>query len=121
MSTILLIEDDRDCVRMVTRLLESHAHIVHHAPTGLAGLSIAHRTDPDLILVDIGLPDLDGKVIAMRLRSLFEGSHRPIVAFTAESGARAKRLALGFGCDYFISKPIDTQTFPDDIAQILSR
>lgn len=120
MPTILLIEDNWDTARMVIRLLERHQHVVHHAADGFTGLQMARRIRPELVLVDLGLPDLNGKVVALQLRSFFSHPPIPIVAFTAETGARAKRLALGFGCDYFLTKPIDTQAFPDQIERIMS-
>jgi DNA-binding response OmpR family regulator len=121
MSTILLIEDDRNTARMVSKVLEPHGFIVHHAANGLAGLRLAREVNPDLILADMDLPDLEGKVVVMKLRGAAESSTIPIVAFTAENSARAKRLALAFGCTDFISKPIDTRAFPTQIAQIIER
>jgi DNA-binding response OmpR family regulator len=121
MATILLIEDDRDCAATIARILSPHRHVVHHATDGLAGLQLARESHPDLILVDMNLPDLKGEVVALQLRVLVGRSPVSLVAFTAESGTRARRLALAFGCDTFISKPIDTQTFPRQIDQILEQ
>jgi DNA-binding response OmpR family regulator len=119
MATILLIEDDRDCARTITKILAPHNHIVNHATDGSAGLRLAREIRPDLILVDMNLPELKGEVVALQLRALIGRSPVSLVAFTAENGTRARRLALAFGCDTFISKPIDTQTFPRQIDQIL--
>ncbi len=121
MATILLIEDDRDCAATIATVLEPHHHVVHHATDGLAGLKLARESHPDLILVDMNLPDLRGEVVALQLRALVGRSPVSIVSFTAESGTRARRLALAFGCDTFISKPIDTRTFPRQIGQILEQ
>jgi len=115
---ILLIEDTADTARMVVRLLTKRGFDVHHAATGLAGLQMARHLHPDLILVDLGLPDLPGNIVALQLRHLFDKCTTKIVAFTAEVGVRAERIAKKFGCDYFISKPIDTQTFADEIYRI---
>jgi DNA-binding response OmpR family regulator len=94
---------------------------VHHAPNGLTGLRLARELRPALILVDMDLPDLEGKVVVAQLRGISELSGTPVVAFTAENSARAKRLALAFGCVDFISKPIDTRAFPSQLTQIIER
>ena len=118
--TLLLIEDDEQCARMVNKVLTPHGYTVHHAKTGLAGRPLARSLGPQIILLDMGLPDLDGKIIANQLRGFVSNAKRvPVVAFTAESGARAQRMALAMGCDKFISKPIDTREFPSQIAHIL--
>ncbi len=119
MSNILLIEDDLKFARLVEKIMGPHGYTIHHASTGLDGLALARRVHPDIILLDMNLPDLDGKVIAVNLRGMINRGTIPIVALTAESGARAKRIALAIGCDDFISKPIDTRAFPGQIATIL--
>jgi len=117
--TLLLIEDDKQCARMIEKVLPQHGYTVHHAPTGLLGLQMARKINPQVILVDMGLPDLDGKVVVNQLRGFTSNQMPAIIAFTAEGGARAKRLALAFGCDGFISKPIDTHELHDQITNIL--
>ena len=115
---ILLIDDNADTARMVIRLLTKRGFDVHHAATGLAGLQMARHIHPNLILVDLVLPDLPGNIVALQLRHLFEKCTTKIAAFTAEVGNRAERIAKKFGCDYFISKPINTQTFAEEVYQI---
>lgn len=121
MTTLLLIEDDRNAARMVSKILEPQGFVVHHAANGLSGLKLAREIHPQMILVDMDLPDLEGKVVVVQLRSEPNSGVIPIVAFTAENSARAKRLALAFGCDDFISKPIDTRTFPETLREIIRR
>ncbi len=121
MVTLLLIEDDHNAARMVAKILTPHGFEVHHAPNGLMGLRLAREVNPDVILVDMDLPDLEGKVVVSRLRGSPEAKGLPIIAFTAECSLRAKRLAIAFGCDAFISKPIDTRTFPDQLRQIMTQ
>ena len=96
MVTLLLIEDDHNTARMVAKVLAPHGFEVHHAPNGLTGMRLAREVSPEIILVDMDLPDLEGKVVVSRLRGVHESAHLPIVAFTAECSARAKRLALAF-------------------------
>ncbi len=119
MATILLIEDDVFAARMVIKILGVRGYNIQHASTGLEGLQRARELRPDLVLVDLGLPDLDGKVVALQLSHFLSAKLSPVVAFTAEVGAKARRLALAYGCQDFISKPIDTRAFPDQIAKIL--
>src|SRR5262245_53537624 len=101
MGTILLIEDNRDCARMVNKIIEPSGHSVIHAATALDGLKMARTVHPDLILLDMDLPDLEGKVVVNQLRVDPEFRRVPIVAFTSENSSRAKRMALAFGCTDF--------------------
>lgn len=119
MSTILLIEDNKETARMVAKIMEPRNHTVLHAITGLDGLKLARSEQPDLILVDMDLPDIEGKIVVHQLRGEAGFSQIPILAFTADNTPRAKRLAISFGCDDFIAKPIDTRTFPQYIEQFL--
>lgn len=121
MVPLLLIEDDHNTARLVAKVLSQHGFEVTHAPNGLTGLRLARELHPQIILVDMDLPDLEGKVVVMQLRGSHDSAHLPIVAFTAENSARAKRLALAFGCDAFISKPVDTRQFPIDIQEIINQ
>ncbi len=120
MGTILLIEDDIIAARMVIKILSPKGHTIQHVATGLEGLQAARDNPPELVLVDLGLPDLDGKVVALQLSHFLSAKSSAIVAFTAESGAKARRLALAHGCQDFISKPIDTRVFPEQIAALLA-
>jgi len=116
---MLLIEDDPQCARMLEKVLPEHGYAIHHASTGLDGLKLARTVNPQVILVDMGLPDLNGKIVVNQLRGIRSTQNIPIIAFTAESGDRAKRMALAFGCDGFISKPIDTHELPHQIASVM--
>jgi two-component system, cell cycle response regulator DivK len=119
MSTILLIEDNKDTARMVIKIMQPRNHTVIHAAAGLDGLKLARSEQPDLILVDMDLPDIEGKIVVHQLRAEPRFKDTPILAFTAENTPRAKRLALSFGCNDFIAKPIDTRTFPELLEQFL--
>jgi DNA-binding response OmpR family regulator len=120
MATILMIEDDEKFARLMQKVLPLHGHSVIHANTALAGLDVIDHQSIDLVLLDMDLPDLDGKVVATTLRARTNGgNHLPIVAVTAQTDAIARRLALAFGCDGFIPKPVDTRKFPEQIAAYL--
>jgi DNA-binding response OmpR family regulator len=121
MTTLLLIEDDLQAARMVSKVLAPHNYQIHHATTGLEGLKLAREVAPDIVLVDMNLPDLEGKVIVIQLRGQIISSTVPVIAFTADDDARTRRVVRLLGCDDLIGKPINTRTFPAQIAQLIQR
>ena len=116
MARILHIEDDPNNRRLVQKLLGAAGHEVIEAEGGVEGIQLARDTLPDLVLVDINIPDLDGYEVTLRLRGIPALQAVPIVAITAE-GDRDSTLAVG--CDGFIAKPIDAAHFAETIAQFL--
>lgn len=123
MTSLLLIEDDLTFATLLTRVLEIHGFSVIHAPTGLSGLKTARRINTDLILVDIHLPDIDGKLVALALklrRSPCTRKSQPVIAITGDTGLNVIRLALAFGFDDCVSKPMDLQTFPHYLMEVMS-
>jgi len=113
MAKILVIEDNPDNARIMIRVLQRRGHEVVHASEGLTGLNMVTKERFDLVLVDLGLPDIGGHTIAA-LISRIPGD-LPIVAVTASSDAITKRRAMTYGCDGYITKPIDTRTFVDQV------
>jgi len=116
MARVLHIEDDPRNRRLVSKLLSVAGHEVIDAETGLEGIRLANEHRPDLILVDINVPDLDGYEVTLRLRSISSLAGVPIVAITAE-GDRETSLAVG--ADGFISKPIDASRFERTVRRFL--
>lgn len=108
---ILIIEDNEQNMYLERYLLESSGHRVSEARDGPAGIAAARATVPDLILLDIQLPGMDGYAVARALRALSELVAVPIVVVTsyALSGDRARALVAG--CDGYIEKPINPDTF----------
>ena len=104
---------------MVGKVLKPHGFTIEHTTRGLTGLQLARTRDVDLILVDINLPDISGNVVIVQLRAVMRSREVPIIAFTAETSSKAKRIAAALGCDGFLSKPIDTQMFPSQIGNFL--
>ena len=117
--TILYIEDDALNRRLVKRILEPLGYRVLSAEDGLSGIDTAQRERPDLILMDINLPDIDGLGATVKIRAIPELAHVPVVALTAGGFDRARERSLTLGCSGFISKPIDMSTFPTRIRQYL--
>lgn len=118
-TRVLYIEDDPGSQRLVQRVLEQGDFAVYLADEGLAGINLAREVHPDLILMDINLPGLNGREITTRLRGLpyFDGV--PIIALTANTGSRHRERALAAGCDGYLTKPIDVATFRSEIIAFL--
>ncbi len=106
MATILHIEDDPQSLLLVRKLLQAAGHRVLETASGIEGARLANEHRPDLVLLDINIPDLDGYEVALLLRERLPQT--AIVAITAE-GDRA--TALTVGCDGYIAKPIDARGF----------
>ena len=117
---VLYIEDDVGSQRLVKRVLENQDYEVLIAGEGLQGIFLARETRPDLILMDLNLPTMNGREITTRLRSLPNFERVPIVALTANTSPGHREQALAAGCDGFLTKPIDVTTFPNEVASFLS-
>ncbi len=120
MTTILQIEDNRANRILVERVLEPHNYTLLHANDGESGLAMARSSSPNLILVDMGLPDIDGQTIVLFLKQEPALADVPIVAITAWPPDVAQQMTERYGFDGLITKPIDVKTFPDQIAQFLA-
>lgn len=116
MSRVLHIEDDPRNRLLVRKLLSAEGIDVVDAPDGLAGVRLALAEPPDLVLVDVNIPGLDGYEVTLRLRSEASLKGVPIVAITAE-GDRDTSAAVG--CDGFVQKPIDARVFASQIRGFL--
>lgn len=119
LETILYIEDDPASRRLVQRVLGSKGYNVLVADDGLKGITLAREKQPNLILMDINLPNMDGREITTRLRSLPHFSDVPIVALTANHSPGSRELALAAGCTGFMTKPINVTTFPKNVRDYL--
>ena len=116
MKTILLIEDYADNARLVMRTLKPHGYRLLHAADGESGLLMAVEEKPDLILLDLGLPDFDGQTLAALIKGMPELAHVPIVAVTAWPPDTAEQMVQAYGCDGYVSKPISPRKFSSQIA-----
>ncbi len=116
MKTILQIEDNRANRLLVERVLEPHNYRLLHAADGETGVALALDEKPDLILVDMGLPDVDGQTVVTLLKQIPDMESIPIVAITAWPPDKALEMARQYGCDGCITKPIDVKTFADQVA-----
>lgn len=119
MKTILQIEDNLSNKILVERVLSHHNFRLLHAADGETGVTLAIEETPDLILVDMGLPDVDGQTVVTLLKQIPDLEAIPIVAITAWPADKAMEMAQRYGCDGCIVKPIDVKIFPDQIKQYL--
>ncbi len=113
---VLYIDDAPASRRLVQRLLFNHYEFFE-APDGLTGIDKAVEVQPDLILVDLNLPQFTGYEVAARVKSLLPNV--PVVALTADMAEHVREHALASGCDGYIAKPIDADTFAEQIAHFL--
>lgn len=111
MAYILLIEDNPDNAFLVKRILEAQGYEIGWASTAEDGLALAQEQTPDLILLDLGLPDIDGQTLVGYLRRLPGIERIPIIAVTAWPVETARQMVTAYGCDGYFSKPIDVRDF----------
>ncbi|MBJ6123852.1 response regulator [Microvirga splendida] len=107
MTRILYVEDNEDNVYMLTQRLTRHGFSVSIASDGDQGIDMARREKPDLILMDLGLPSLDGWAAARQLKQMPETKDVPILALSAHTMPGDREKALNAGCDDYDAKPID--------------
>lgn len=114
----LLIEDNEQNRYLLTFLLENGGHSVVSAADGPAGLVMAREHRPDVVLLDIQLPTMHGYDVAEALRSMPELDTTPIIAVTSHAMPGDRDQALAAGCDGYIEKPIDPETFVAEVEQL---
>jgi CheY-like chemotaxis protein len=116
---ILIIEDNALNLELAADLLKANNFAILEAQTAEDGLRIASEQNPDLILMDLSLPKLDGLTATRALKDNPTTSHIKVVALTAHAMKGDCETALRAGCDGYLSKPIDTRTFARQIAAFL--
>lgn len=119
MSKILLVEDNYRNRDMLSRRLLRRGYEVVIAVDGESGLSLAESETPDLILMDMSLPVLDGWEATRRLKAAPGTSHIPIIALTAHAMSNDRDKALEAGCDDYDTKPIELPRLLDKIEVLL--
>lgn len=119
MKRILVIEDNENNMYLMTFLLERKGHLVLKAVTGEQGVEAAVREVPDLILMDIQLPGIDGFEATKRIRASVEAREVPIVAVTSFAMTGDRERLLAAGCNGYIEKPIDPDAIMGQIAGFL--
>jgi two-component system cell cycle response regulator DivK len=118
-ATILVVEDNTQNLYLATYLLESAGYTVLSADDGTSGVALARQALPDVVLMDILLPGIDGYEATRLLRSDAATESMTIVALTAYSMEGDEQAALDAGCDGYIAKPIDPTDFVDKVRAFL--
>src|SRR5688572_1536625 len=107
MAKILYVEDNEDNVYMLASRLRRHGHEVAVAPDGERGLEVARKERPDLILMDLSLPVVDGWEATRRLKASPETKAIPVIALSAHAMEGDREKAVAAGCDDYEQKPVD--------------
>ena len=121
MLHILIIEDSPVNMLLTVAILERAGHVAMQAETAAAGLALARHQQPDLILMDIQLPDMDGLEAARLLRDDARTSEIPIIALTAFAMKGDLELMREAGCDGYVTKPIRYQEFLQEVESVVIR
>jgi two-component system cell cycle response regulator DivK len=119
MPRVLYIEDDPNNRMLVRRILMAADIDVDEADSAQIGIDMALANPPDLILMDMSMPEMDGLTATQKIRSMPEIASVPIVALTANVMEGDRERTLNAGCDGYIGKPIDVDTFTDQIIKYL--
>jgi CheY-like chemotaxis protein len=117
--SILVVDDHPINLELLVSLLEAHGYSVQTACDASSALESIQTRLPDLILMDLQLPGLDGYGLTRKLKADTHTAHIPIVAVTSYAMAGDKQKALAAGCDEHVAKPIDTRAFPGLVARFL--
>ncbi|MDD3619653.1 MAG: response regulator [Desulfobulbaceae bacterium] len=118
-KTILVVDDNRDSRELVVKILRAKGYRLCEAVDGEEALAQVASERPDLILMDISLPRIDGYEVTRRLKSSRETASIPIIALTAHAMKGDREKAIAAGCEDYIAKPIDIREFPGRIAVFL--
>jgi two-component system, cell cycle response regulator DivK len=119
MAHILIIEDDHDNREMAELILRTAGHAVSSTGDAISGMRMAAHTQPDLILMDLALPRVDGWSATRRLKAYPPTRRIPVVAFTAHTTSDATARARTVGCVAIVAKPFELDVFLNQIADVL--
>src|SRR5271154_4184099 len=103
-STILVVDDEAQIRKMLNIFLDASDYKIEESETGKQALRMTHSIKPDLILLDLGLPDIDGKEVISQIR---EGSQVPIIALSAEAADEEAVAVLNAGADDYLAEPLN--------------
>ena len=116
---LLVVDDEQDMLLAIKLRLEACGYKVHTASDGLEGLALARQLKPDLIILDIMLPKMNGYKISRFLKFDEEFKHIPIIMLTALSGDDDRNTGVETGANAYITKPFETQVLVDTVRRFL--
>ncbi len=119
MKKVLVVEDNEDNLYLIRFILEENGFEVIEARSGAEGVELAIKKKPDLILMDIQLPDINGMEVTRRIRASETDGDIPIIALTSYAMTGDRDMALAAGCTSYIEKPINTTTSMAEIGKYL--
>jgi two-component system cell cycle response regulator DivK len=117
---VLVVEDNEKNLKLVRDLLQLYGFRTLEAGTAAVGVELAARHVPDLILMDIQLPDVDGVTALRMLKSETRTASIPVIAFTAYAMKEDRERFLSAGFDGYLPKPIDVKQFPHQVRQLIA-
>lgn len=120
-GTILYVEDNPDNRLLVRRILLSEDYSLLEATDAMDALNVLKTAQPDLILMDINMPDMDGYTLTAKIKSMPGFERVPILAVTANVMRGDKEKTLEAGCDGYIQKPLDIEQLTREIEKFISR
>jgi len=121
MSTILIVEDNEKNMKLVRDILRHHGHATLEAVNGEDGVRLATEQRPDLVLMDIQLPDIDGIIALGRIRTDTSLDAMPVLAISASVMPDEQQKIVASGFDAFITKPINLKAFLDTVRRYLEQ
>ena len=116
---ILYIEDNPQNMRLVRKMLKIGGYEMIGADDGMSGLRMAEDTKPELILLDINLPDIDGTEVMARLKQIPSVADIPVIALTANAMYGDRERFIDAGCDDYVSKPINKTVLLETVAKYM--
>ena len=117
---VLIVEDQPSHAKLFSEILRGNGHLSLVALKGREGVAVARRSTPALVIVDVLLPDLDGREVIAELRGRSETETTPILAISAISDRAMERDCLAAGADLFLAKPIHVDHFSRVVAELLT-
>lgn len=118
---ILICEDNEKNRKLMKDILDYHGFEVFLAGNGIEGIKMAQEIIPDLILMDMQMPEMDGSEAIKKIRNISETRHIKIIVITSFAMVADKEKALLAGADYYLTKPINTRTLPSLIRSIIEK
>ncbi len=119
MKTGLVIEDNEDNMVLITRFLEKFNYKILQAETGQLGIDTALQKNPDFIILDIQLPDINGTEVLSSLRNAETTKNIPVIAMTSFAMAGDREKLLAAGCNGYIEKPVDPERVLSQIKKVI--
>lgn len=116
---VLLVEDNDDNRIIYATILGHFGYCVDEAPNGLEGVNKAEQLHPDLIIMDISLPVMDGLEATRRIRANPTTAGIPVLAVTAHARDTDRATVLGAGCDHYLAKPVEPRKLVEEVARMI--